>query len=70
MYKKMYIAFKFAPLEPGGSDFFALLFSSCFTLEQGGVFRPLRAQSIHKNQCLLQSIAYYMLTDLKIYTCI
>lgn len=34
----MYIAPKFVPPEPGGSNFFALLFPSCPTLEQGMFF--------------------------------
>lgn len=38
MYKKKYIAIKFAPPEPGGSDVFALLFPSCSTLELGMFF--------------------------------
>ena len=38
MYKKMYIALKFAPSEPGGSGVFALLFPSCHTLEKGMFF--------------------------------
>ena len=65
----MYIAPKFAPPEPGGSVRFALLFPFVSPRLEV-VFRPSRAQNNPKSQCLLQSIAYYMLTALEKHACI
>lgn len=65
MYKKMYIAPKICPSGAGWLCLFCFAFSLLFPLDLGLFFRPSRAQNNPKSQCLLQSIAYYMLTDSK-----